>query len=59
MEVLVPYDPPCAEVAALAAAFPRARFIPVAIDSARREPARAASTTTRCARSACAPRAAA
>jgi GT2 family glycosyltransferase len=35
MEVLVPYDPPCAEVAALAAAFPRARFIPVAIDSAR------------------------
>ena len=35
MEVLVPYDPPCAEVASLAGAFPRVRFVPVAIDSVR------------------------
>ena len=35
MEVIVPYDPPCAEVAELASDFPDVRFVPVDIDSAR------------------------
>ena len=34
MEVVVPYDPPCAEVAGLGEQYPGVRFVPVDIDTA-------------------------